>query len=105
MSKNAETSTEQAQLHTPRGEGNVGEHLILQTPLNEERNKKRDREIATLVSGPSEQPGAKRQRLNPLSEEEFVEETTTSQRKEGVDSHQTFSVGGTSTSSQRYELE
>ena len=51
------------------------------------------------------QPGAKRQRLNPLSEEEFFEETTDSQRKEGKDSHQTFPVGGTSTRSQRQELE
>jgi len=43
---------------------------------------------------------AKRQRLNPLSEKEFLEETTDSQRNEGKDSHQTFPVGGTSTSSQ-----
>ena len=80
----------------------MGEPPILQTPLNEERNKKRDKEVATPASGPS---GAKRQRLNPLSEEEFFEETTDSQRKEGVDSHQTFPVGGTFISSQRQELE
>jgi len=61
--------------------------------------------VATLSSGPSEQPGAKRHRLNPLLEEEFFEETTDSQRKEGVDSHQTFPVGGTPYSSQRQELE
>jgi len=91
-------------MQTPPTQGNV-EPPILQTPLNEERNKKRDRELATPASGPSVQPGAKRQRLNPLSEEEFLEETTDSQRKEGKDSHQTFPVGGTSTSSQRQELE
>jgi len=50
----------------------------LQTPLNEERNKKRDKETATPANGPLGQPGTERQRLNPLSEEEFVEETTDS---------------------------
>jgi len=45
----------------------------LQTPLNEERCKKRDREDTTPISGPAEQPWAKRQRLDPLSEEEIFE--------------------------------
>ena len=49
--------------------------------MNEEKNKKRDREVATPASGPSEQPSAQGHRLNPLSEEEFFEETTDSQRK------------------------
>ena len=56
----------------------MGEPPVLQNPLNEERNKKRDRENTTPASGPSEQPGTKRQRLNPLSEEELVQETTDS---------------------------
>ena len=51
---------------------------IFQTPLNEEKCKKRDAETTTLISGPSEQPGIKINRLNPLSEEEFVQETTDS---------------------------
>ncbi len=32
----------------------------LQTPLNEERSKKRDKEDTTPISGPVEQPSAKR---------------------------------------------
>ena len=56
----------------------MGEPTILQTPLNEERGKKRDREEATPISEPAEQPGEKRQRLNLLSEEEIFEETTES---------------------------
>jgi len=47
----------------------------LQTPLNEKKGKKRDREEATPISGPTEQPGAKRQILNPLSGEEIIKET------------------------------
>ena len=66
MSKQPETSKEQAQMKTPPTQVNVVEPSILQTPLNEERTKKRDREVATHASGSSEQPGAKRQRLNPL---------------------------------------
>lgn len=46
------------------------------TPLNEEKGKKRDREEGTPISGLAEQPGAKRQRLSPLLEDEFIEETT-----------------------------
>ena len=99
MSKQSETSQKQAQTQARPTQVNIGEPPILQTPLDEERNKKRNREVATPASGPSEQPGAKRKRLNPLLEEEFIEETTDSQRKEGVDSHQTFLVRGTSTSS------
>lgn len=77
----------------------MGEPPVLQTPLDEERNKKRDRETITPASEPSGQPRTKRQRLNPLLEEEFVEETTESQREERVESQQTFPAGGTSTSS------
>lgn len=59
----------------------MGEPPVLQTPLNEERNKKRDREKTTPASKPSGQHGTKRQRLNPLSKEEFVEENKDSQRE------------------------
>ena len=44
---------------------------VLQTPLNEERSKKRDREEETPLSTTISQQGEKRQRLNPLSEEEM----------------------------------
>lgn len=90
---------------TPPTQGNVEETPSLQTPLNKERNKKRDMETTTPASEPSRQPGTKRQRINPLSEEEFVEETTDSQQEERVVSQQTFPLGGTSTSSKRQELE
>lgn len=81
MSKQPKNYKDQAHIHTPPTQVNVGEPPILQTPLNEENNKKRDRELATPTSGPSEEPGAKRHRLNPLLEEDFFEETTNSQRK------------------------
>lgn len=79
----------------------MGNHLVLQTPLNEERNLKRDREVATPLSISTDQPFAKRQRMNPYSEEEFIGETTKSIRKEGVDSLHSFPTGGTHSSSQR----
>ena len=99
MSKQLETYREQAQIQNPHTHINIGEPRILQTTLNEERNKKRDRETTTPTSGPLGQPGTKRQRLNPLSEEELSEETTDSQREERVESRQTFPTRGTSTSS------
>jgi len=77
----------------------------LQTPLNEEKGKKRDREETTPISGPAEQPGAKRKRLNPLSEEEIIEETIESLRGERATSPQTSPVIDISTSSHRQELE
>lgn len=77
----------------------------LQTPLNEEKGKKRDKEEATPISGPVEQQGAKRQRLNPLSEEEIIEEIIESLRGERETNPQTSPVIDTSTSSDRQELE
>ena len=77
----------------------------LKTPLNEEKGKKRDREESTPISGPAEQPGAKRQRLNPLSEEEIIEETIESLKGEKATSPQTSPVIETSTNSHRQDLE
>lgn len=105
MSKQPEISQKQAQTQAHPAQVNMGEPPILQTLLNEERNKKRDREVATPTSGPPDQPGSKRHRLDPHSEEEFFEDTTESQRKEGADSQHTFPAGGTPSSSQRQELE
>ena len=99
MSEQPETSKEQAQIQTSPTQINVVETPILKTPLNEEKSKKRDTETTTPISGPSEQPGIKRKILNPLSEEEFVEETIYSQRREGLDNQQTFTISGTSTNS------
>ena len=78
---------------------------VLQTPLKEERGNKRDREESTPVSGLVEQPGEKRQRLNPYSEEELLEETTSIPRGEGRTEHQTPPNLETSASSYQQELE
>jgi len=43
---------------------------VLQTPANEERTRKRDREVETPLTTSTNQQGEKRQRLNPFSEEE-----------------------------------
>lgn len=74
MSKKPETSKEQIQIPTPPTQTNVEETLVLQTPLNGERNKKRDRETTAPTSETPGQPRTKRQRLNSLSEEEFAKE-------------------------------
>ena len=105
MSQQQETAKEQVQMPTPLVQNIAKGPPSLQTPLHEEKNKNRDRETTTPTSEASGQPRTKRQRLNPLSEEEFVEETIYSQREERVVSQQTFPLGGTSTSSQRPELE
>ena len=52
----------------------------MQTPLNEEKGRKRDREEDTPVSGLVEQPETKKQRVDPLPEEEVIEEIINSQR-------------------------
>jgi len=53
----------------PRQEATL-EASVLQTPQNEERSKKREREQETPATTSTTQ-GEKRQRLNPLSEEEI----------------------------------
>ena len=78
---------------------------ILQTPLNVEKGKKRDAKAATPISGSSEQPDVKRQKLNTLPEVEYVHEISDSQRREELGSHQTCTISGTSTTLQRKELE
>lgn len=54
----------------------------LQTPLNEERSRKRDREDSTLASGSTQQPESKRQKVDPPVEEEVSEEVVESSRRE-----------------------
>lgn len=61
----------------------------LQTPVNEERGKKRDREETTPASGSTQQPEAKRQRVDPQVEEEISEEVLESPRRERETSQQT----------------
>lgn len=76
----------------------------LQTPLNEEKGKNRDREDPTPMSVPAKQLGAKRRRLNRHSEEEIFEETTGSLRGERVVHQKTSPVVDTSTLSHQQEL-
>lgn len=66
MSKQPETSKEQVEMPTPPTKINVEGPPSLQTPLNEERNKKWDMETTTPASGILGQPRTKRQRLNPF---------------------------------------
>jgi len=67
MTDQPATSKEQGQGQAPRAQTKAPEIPMLQTPLNEERGKKRERQEDTPISGPHEKPGEKRQRLNPLS--------------------------------------
>jgi len=78
---------------------------VLQTPLNEERAKKRDRPEETPTGVSTDQQGEKRQSLNPYSEEEFAEETTGNLRDEGTSEQQIPPFLETSTSSFQQEKE
>ena len=62
---------EQMQEKEPPVQNVTVETSVLQTPINEERGKKRDREEQTPLSTTTSQQGEKRQRLNPFSEEEM----------------------------------
>ena len=104
MTEQLETSKEQFQVQIPPIQINEPEISILQTPINIEKGKKRDAEVATPVGGSSKQPHAKRQKLNPLPEVDFVQEIPDSQR-EDLDSQQTGTVSGASTTLQRKELQ
>jgi len=61
----------------------------LQTPANEERGRKRDWEDSTPASGSTQQPEAKRQRVDPPAEEEISEESLESPRRDRETSQQT----------------
>ena len=101
MTDQPATSKEQGQGQVPPAQKKALEIPILQTPLNEERGKKRDRQEDTPINGPEEQPGEKRQRLNPLSEEEFIQESTDSLKEERVVCQDASPVIETSASSHR----
>lgn len=60
MTNQPATSEEQGQGRAPPAQTKAPEIPTLQTPLNEEKGRKRDREEATPISGPLEQPEAKR---------------------------------------------
>lgn len=71
----------------------------MQTPLNEEKGRKRDREEDTPISGPAEQLEEKRQRVDPLPEEEVIDEIIESPRSERAASPLTSPVIESPTSS------
>jgi len=74
MTDQPTSSKQQGQGQIPLVQTKAPEVPALQTPLNEQKGTKRDREETTPVSGPAEKPGEKRQRINPLPEEEIIEE-------------------------------
>ena len=63
-----DTLREKSQGQGPSTQTKVPGIPVLQTPLNEERGKKRDRQEDTPIGGSVQQRGEKRQRLNPYSE-------------------------------------
>ena len=73
---------DQSQGQAPSTQASAPKAPVLQTPLNEERAKKRDRQEETPTGASTEQQGEKRQRLNPYTKDEFTEETTGNQRGE-----------------------
>jgi len=74
MTDQPTTSKEQDQGQAPPLQTEVPQVPALQTPLNEERSKKQDKEETTPASGSTQQPQAKRQRIDPQVEEEICEE-------------------------------
>jgi len=79
------STDEKSQGQDPSAQTNVTEILVLQTPLNEERVKKRDRQKETPSGTCTDQQGEKRQRLNPFSEEEMLEGLTEQQIPTGME--------------------
>lgn len=68
---------------------------IVKTPLNEEKNPKRDSEEATPSSRPISQAYVKRKRLNPFLKQEFIEEIARTTGTERAESKQTTPSRGT----------
>ena len=56
MTDHPTSSQQQGQGKIPTAQTNAPEIPVLQTPLNEQKGRKRDREEATPISGPTEQP-------------------------------------------------
>jgi len=62
---------QQTQENVPPRQETTVETSVLQTPIDEERSRKRDRKEETPLTTSTSQQGEKRQRLNPFSEEEM----------------------------------
>jgi len=67
MADRPDTTKDQNQGQCPSSQTKAPEIPMLQTPLNKERAKKRDRQEETPVGVSAEQQGEKMQRLNPYS--------------------------------------
>jgi len=80
---------EQSQEQAPPQQTEALQVPALQTPANEERGRKRDREDSTPASGSKQQPKAKRQRVDPPVKEEISEEVLESPRRDRETSQQT----------------
>ena len=72
-SKQSDLAEEMTQTKLP--EHIISTSPIMQTPLNEEKNLKRDREEATPSGKAISKTYIKTQRLNSFFEKEFIEET------------------------------
>ena len=68
------TSKDQQSEQAPPQKTEQTQIPVLQTPLNDERGKKRDREEVTPPTGSSQQPEAKRPRIDPETEEGDISE-------------------------------
>lgn len=82
MADRPDTVKYQSQGQAPSTQASAPEAPVLQTPLNEERAKKRDIQEETPTGTTTEKQAKERQRLNPYAEEEFTEKTTKNQRGE-----------------------
>lgn len=98
------SSKQQGQGEIPSAHTKALEIPALQTPLNVEKGRKRDQEEATPITGPTKQPEVKRQRVDPLLEEEVIEEIIESPISERETSPQTSPVVETSTNSHGQQL-
>lgn len=105
MTEQPQTSKGQDQVHVSSIQTNPVEMSIFQTPLNMEKGKKREAEAATPLTGYSQQPHIKRQKLNTPLEVESIDEILDSQGLEQLGSQQTETVSEASTTSQRKELQ
>ncbi len=81
MDAQQETEEEQPSTSKDRSQGKAlpqqaeaSQIPVFQTPLNEERGRKRDREEPTPPSVSTQQAEAKRQRIDPEAEEEHISE-------------------------------
>lgn len=104
MTDQLTSSKKQSQGKIPLSQTKASEILALQTPINEEKGRKRDRKEDTPITRPAEQLEAKRQRIDALPGEEVMEEIIESPRSERKTSPQTSPMVETSIISHGQQL-